>query len=203
MQTIHTYEELQYKVIQWACARRIIMNSTDTSQLLKAVAEMGELVDAHAKKDEAGVIDGLGDVLVCLINYAAIRRLNLIDCLAIAYNQIKDRKGYLTPEGTFVKDEENKIQSPSMALESTEEFLRYRKLLAMSVFDLELTVRSENCLNNANIATVGKLATKTDRDLLKYRNFGKKSLNEIKEKLQQLGLSLGMKFPPGLLIEQE
>jgi DNA-directed RNA polymerase subunit alpha len=46
---------------------------------------------------------------------------------------------------------------------------------------------------------VGQLAQKTEAEMLKYRNFGKKSLNEIKDKLQQLGLSLGMKFEPGLL----
>jgi DNA-directed RNA polymerase subunit alpha len=54
-------------------------------------------------------------------------------------------------------------------------------------------------LNNANITTVGQLAMKTEAEMLKYRNFGKKSLNEIKEKLQQLGLSLGMKFESGLV----
>ncbi|MEY2615011.1 MAG: DNA-directed polymerase subunit alpha, partial [Verrucomicrobiota bacterium] len=47
--------------------------------------------------------------------------------------------------------------------------------------------------------TVGQLAMKTEAEMLKYRNFGKKSLNEIKEKLQQLGLSLGMKFESGLV----
>jgi NTP pyrophosphatase (non-canonical NTP hydrolase) len=103
MQT-YTYEELEKKVIEWASARGIIDNSTPTSQLLKAIAEMGELADAHAKKDAPGVIDGLGDVLVCLINYAGILGVDLTDCLASAYNEIKDRKGYLTPEGTFVKE---------------------------------------------------------------------------------------------------
>ena len=56
-----------------------------------------------------------------------------------------------------------------------------------------------NCLNNANITTVGQLAMKTESEMLKYRNFGKKSLNEIKDKLQALGLSLGMSFEPDLL----
>ena len=59
---------------------------------------------------------------------------------------------------------------------------------------LSLSVRAANCLNNANITTVGELATKSEPEMLKYRNFGKKSLNEIKAKLEQLGLSLGMKF---------
>ena len=64
---------------------------------------------------------------------------------------------------------------------------------------LRLSVRAANCLNNANITTVGELAMKTEQEMLKYRNFGKKSLNEIKEKLEALGLSLGMKFDERLL----
>jgi DNA-directed RNA polymerase subunit alpha len=67
------------------------------------------------------------------------------------------------------------------------------------VNEIELSVRAANCLNNANITTVGQLAQKTEAEMLKYRNFGKKSLNEIKDKLQQLGLSLGMKFEAGLV----
>jgi DNA-directed RNA polymerase subunit alpha len=60
-------------------------------------------------------------------------------------------------------------------------------------------VRAANCLNNANITTVGQLAQKTEAEMLKYRNFGKKSLNEIKDKLLQLNLGLGQKFDPGLV----
>jgi DNA-directed RNA polymerase subunit alpha len=74
-----------------------------------------------------------------------------------------------------------------------------RRKLNMSVNEIELSVRAANCLNNANITTVGELAQKTEAEMLKYRNFGKKSLNEIKSKLVALGLSLGMTFEPGLL----
>ena len=76
---------------------------------------------------------------------------------------------------------------------------KLRKLLNMSVNEIELSVRAANCLNNANIATVGELASKTEADMLKYRNFGKKSLTEIKAKLVSLGLSLGYKFDADLL----
>ena len=76
---------------------------------------------------------------------------------------------------------------------------RLKKLLNMSVNEIELSVRAANCLNNANIATVGELAQKTEADMLKYRNFGKKSLTEIKDKLVELGLSLGYKFDADLL----
>lgn len=76
-----------------------------------------------------------------------------------------------------------------------------RRKLRMSVNEIELSVRAANCLNNANITTVGELAQKTENDMLKYRNFGKKSLNEIKAKLVDLGLSLGMTFETDLIDE--
>jgi DNA-directed RNA polymerase subunit alpha len=74
-----------------------------------------------------------------------------------------------------------------------------RRKLLMSVNEIELSVRAANCLNNANITTVGELAQKTEAEMLKYRNFGKKSLNEIKAKLEELNLSLGMTFDVELL----
>lgn len=75
-----------------------------------------------------------------------------------------------------------------------------RKKLNMSVNEIELSVRAANCLNNANILTVGELALKSEADMLKYRNFGKKSLLEIEEKLHELGLAMGMKIDADLLI---
>jgi DNA-directed RNA polymerase subunit alpha len=74
-----------------------------------------------------------------------------------------------------------------------------RKKLSISVNEIELSVRAANCLNNANITTVGELAQKTESEMLKYRNFGKKSLNEIKQKLSELGLTLGMTFDVEML----
>lgn len=73
------------------------------------------------------------------------------------------------------------------------------KVLQMSVNEIELSVRAANCLNNANITTVGQLAQKSEAEMLKYRNFGKKSLNEIKAKLSDLGLALGMTFDDDML----
>ncbi len=81
----------------------------------------------------------------------------------------------------------------------SDENVRLRKLLNMSVNEIELSVRAANCLNNANITSVGLLAMKTEAEMLKYRNFGKKSLTEIKEKLSTLGLDLGIKFDPALM----
>ena len=66
--------------------------------------------------------------------------------------------------------------------------------LNKSVDELELSVRSYNCLKNANIRTIGELVTKTEAEMLKTKNFGRKSLNEIKEILSSMGLQLGMKL---------
>lgn len=100
-----TFEYLQHLVLKWAHDRKIIEHSTSTAQLLKAVAEMGELADAQAKNDQAGIVDGVGDVLVCLINFCAIHHIDIVGCLGSAYDEIKDRKGTMWPGGVFVKDE--------------------------------------------------------------------------------------------------
>ncbi len=88
------------------------------------------------------------------------------------------------------QEEEVKTSSPKL-----------NENLFRSVDDLELSVRSANCLKNANIRYIGELVTKTEAEMLKTKNFGRKSLNEIKEILVGMGLSLGMKIdgwpPPG------
>jgi len=76
--------------------------------------------------------------------------------------------------------------------ESEEIEERVRQILNTPVEELELSVRSSNCLKNANIKTIGDLTRKTEDDIAKTRNFGKKSLQEIKDKLKEWNLSLGM-----------
>lgn len=99
----------------------------------------------------------------------------------------------------FDRVSEEAVEFEAEGAEVSEEQNKLRKLLNMSVNEIELSVRAANCLNNANITTVGELAMKSEQEMLKYRNFGKKSLNEIKDKLEQLGLSLGMKIDERLL----
>lgn len=99
----------------------------------------------------------------------------------------------------FVGYDKNAIEFEQVETKQDDEKAKLKKLLNMSVNEIELSVRAANCLNNANITTVGQLAMKTEAEMLKYRNFGKKSLNEIKDKLTGLGLSLGMTFDAGLL----
>src|SRR5689334_5432570 len=99
----------------------------------------------------------------------------------------------------FVGYDKNAVEFEEVVDKQDEEKGKLKKLLNMSVNEIELSVRAANCLNNANITTVGQLAMKSEQEMLKYRNFGKKSLNEIKEKLAALGLTLGMTFEPDLL----
>ncbi len=73
-----------------------------------------------------------------------------------------------------------------------EEVLKIRNLLRTKVDDLELSVRSSNCLRAANIQTLEDLVKKTESEMLKYRNFGRKSLTELTNILSKLGLSFGM-----------
>ena len=99
----------------------------------------------------------------------------------------------------FVGYDKNAVEFEQAEAKQDDERAKLKKLLNMSVNEIELSVRAANCLNNANITTVGQLAMKTEQEMLKYRNFGKKSLNEIKDKLAALGLTLGMTFEPDLL----
>ncbi|MFC1497005.1 DNA-directed RNA polymerase subunit alpha [Verrucomicrobiota bacterium] len=99
----------------------------------------------------------------------------------------------------FVNYDQDIIEFEKSEKQVDEEREKLRRILNMSVNEIELSVRAANCLNNANMTTVGQLAQKTEPEMLKYRNFGKKSLNEIKAKLSELGLTLGMKLDSDLL----
>lgn len=88
------------------------------------------------------------------------------------------------------------FEEPQKALaEEQREELPFNKNLLRKVDELELSVRSANCLKNDNIIYIGDLVQKTETDMLRTPNFGRKSLNEIKEVLGQMGLHLGMEIP--------
>ena len=79
-------------------------------------------------------------------------------------------------------------------MEPEEEREKFNENLYRSVDELELSVRSANCLKNAGIKLIGELVSRTEAEMLKTQNFGRKSLNEIKDILGEMGLSLGMKL---------
>lgn len=99
-----SYSELEIKVIQWGEARKIVQNSTPAAQWKKTLEEVNELRDAINAGDLDAMKDAYGDILVTLIMGCATVDIDLVSCLELAYKEIKDRKGYLTPEGIFVKE---------------------------------------------------------------------------------------------------
>lgn len=90
----------------------------------------------------------------------------------------------------FVEFESGEIKEPEEKVD--EEVLRIRNQLKRSIDELELSVRAYNCLKSANIETIADLVDKEESEMLKYKNFGKKSLQELVEKLEDLGLEFGM-----------
>jgi DNA-directed RNA polymerase subunit alpha len=81
-------------------------------------------------------------------------------------------------------------------VEMTKEEIALYEKLRLPISELELSVRSSNCLREANIKTIADLVKKTEDEMLSFKNFGKKSLNEIQELLMGMGLSLGMQVDP-------
>ncbi|TVQ80260.1 MAG: DNA-directed RNA polymerase subunit alpha [Bradymonadales bacterium] len=108
------------------------------------------------------------------------------DALAFAAKILKDQVSI------FINF--NEAEEPEVVEERDEGTPRFNDNLNRRVDELELSVRSANCLANANIRYIGELVQKTEAEILKTKNFGRKSLNEIKEILAEMGLSLGMKL---------
>jgi DNA-directed RNA polymerase subunit alpha len=107
------------------------------------------------------------------------------DAVAFAAKILKDQLSI------FINFEE---ETEAAAAPAPEETAKLNENLFKSVDELELSVRSANCLRNAGIRTIGELVQKTEAEMLKTKNFGRKSLNEIKEILAEMGLTLGMKL---------
>jgi DNA-directed RNA polymerase subunit alpha len=111
------------------------------------------------------------------------------DAVGLASKLMKD---HLTIFINIEEEEEEPAEVPAEMSEADRE--EWWEKLSKSVDEMELSVRSYNCLKNANIRTIGELVQKTEAEMLKTKNFGRKSLNEIKEILGSMGLSLGMKL---------
>jgi DNA-directed RNA polymerase subunit alpha len=109
------------------------------------------------------------------------------NALAFAAKILKDQMTI------FINFDEEKAE-PSKAVDDISDYEPLNPYLDKPVEDLELSVRSANCLKNAEINYIGDLAQKSDQEMLKTKNFGRKSLNEIKALLSEMDLTLGMKF---------
>jgi DNA-directed RNA polymerase subunit alpha len=108
------------------------------------------------------------------------------DAVSLAARLLRDHMNIFVnlDEAEQVVDVQVEQPSPGVVSESIHK----------SVEELELSVRSYNCLKNANIRTIHELVQKSEAEMLKTKNFGRKSLNEIKDILQSMGLGLGMRF---------
>lgn len=100
-----TFEVLRHRIEQWGNDRGIIQNGKPMGQAIKTLEETVELVDAVNKDNRDEIRDAIGDIVVTLLMQCAIQKMPLEECLEQAYQQIKNRKGYLTPEGVFIKDQ--------------------------------------------------------------------------------------------------
>lgn len=99
-----SYQEVENLVYDWGVRTGIVQNGKPMSQALKALEEVQELLSAINRCRESEIIDALGDVWVCLLMTASTMNLNLVDCMYAAYDDIKDRKGFLRQDGTFIKE---------------------------------------------------------------------------------------------------
>jgi NTP pyrophosphatase (non-canonical NTP hydrolase) len=98
-----SYADIEMKVVQWGEARQIVQNSTPEAQATKTQEELNELIEAIKSGDRAAMADAYGDILVTLVMGCACADLDLVECFKGAYEEIKDRKGYLGADGIFVK----------------------------------------------------------------------------------------------------
>ena len=98
-----SYADAEMKVVQWGEARGIVQNSTPYAQALKTKEELEELFEAISKGNREEMADAYGDILVTLVMGCACADLDLVTCFKGAYNEIKDRKGFLNKDGIFVK----------------------------------------------------------------------------------------------------
>ena len=100
-----TYAALESEIIRWAEQRQIIPRSTPLAQAIKTTEEVAELLKALSKNNLEEAKDAYADIIVTLIIGAALLDVDLMQCLEGAYNIIKDRHGYLSADGIFVKQE--------------------------------------------------------------------------------------------------
>ena len=98
-----SFAEYEMKTIQWGEARGIVQNSTPAAQAMKTQEELDELVYAILHNDRDAMADAYGDILVTLVMGCACADLDLVTCFEGAYNEIKNRKGFLNKDGIFVK----------------------------------------------------------------------------------------------------
>ena len=121
-------DDLQYKTLQWSSDRGILTNGNITTQALKLGSEIGELMDNAAKDNLEAIKDDIGDCLIVLTNLANLAGTTLEECWEVAYNDIKDRKGFLNKNGTFIKESDADYEELAAKHEPTIVEINYKHL---------------------------------------------------------------------------
>jgi len=195
----------------------------DGELMLEMTVKSGKgFVPAEANKDEDQAIG----YIPLDASFAPVRKVNyLVSQARVGQRTDYDKltlevwtDGSITPENSIAYASKILKEHLSMFInfeeepagqeeKSTDEAPTFNENLYRSVNELELSVRAANCLRNATIRYIGELVQKTEQEMLKTKNFGRKSLNEIKEILHEMGLSLGMKLdsfsPPDQMPERK
>ena len=108
-------QEVVNNIKKWFSDRGITQNGTQLSQATKMLEEVTEVFDAISTQNKLDLMDGIGDVFVTLVGLAEVSNVDIWSCIDMAYREIKDRKGYLREDGTFVKEE--KPKEPVISIE--------------------------------------------------------------------------------------
>jgi len=111
--------EMERLTLEWSHNLGILTNGKLTTQGLKLVSEVGELSDNIAKSKD--IRDDIGDCLVVLTNLANLAGTNLLECWSVAYEDIKDRKGFLNEHGNFIKSEDPAYEQLKMEFDAKQE----------------------------------------------------------------------------------
>ena len=98
-------KKTEQNIKQWLEDRQITSNSTSQAQFIKTVEEVGELASGLARNDKDMIEDAIGDIIVTLIAVATLEGTDIEHCMKLAYDEIKDRKGYLAENGIFIKED--------------------------------------------------------------------------------------------------
>lgn len=172
MENLTTLRDL---TLHWADERGILKNGKVTTQALKLVSEVGELCDNVGK--DRSIKDDIGDCLVVLTNLAALSNLTLEQCWSHAYNEIKDRKGYLNDQGNFIKEGDIDYSAPKIT------GIRIVPLLFLEQFELICVFENQS---NSKLEFKGHLPINIHTVLYTFSD-GTKSIEQFKAYLKTIG----------------
>lgn len=177
--------DLEAATIKWSADRGILKNGKIQTQILKLVSEIGEMTDNIAKGND--IKDDIGDCLVLLTNIAHLNSTNLTECWNIAYNDIKDRKGFLNSNGAFIKNTDSNYDELIKAHNSDNRTIKSIFIKETGLNEMLLKIVLVENLSDVYI----RLELKPFVDFTNIGNlstiFKDKSIENLKDYLSDLG----------------